>query len=155
MANGKQLSQKVADFILDLMDSYIDVKEAVTPCVVRGDKRMTEEEFEKEKCELLGIIQGKDKAIAELEKENADLKEVVAILQESAEIKAKEMEYKVSVIQQRNGMIDRFRKTVKWTKELVNELACTIRDLNNPSIQLTDVDGYLKKAEDFVNSYEE
>lgn len=116
---------------------------------------MTEEEFEKEKCELLGIIQGKDKAIAELEKENADLKEVVAILQESAEIKAKEMEYKVSVIQQRNGMIDRFRKTVKWTKELVNELACTIRALNNPSTQLTDVDGYLKKAEDFVNGYEE
>lgn len=35
---------------------------------------MTEEEFEKEKCELLGIIQGKDKAIAELEKENAELK---------------------------------------------------------------------------------
>lgn len=36
MANGKQLSQKGADFILDLMDSYIDVKEAVTPCVVRA-----------------------------------------------------------------------------------------------------------------------
>lgn len=34
MANGKQISQKGADFILDLMDSYIDVKEAVTPCVV-------------------------------------------------------------------------------------------------------------------------
>lgn len=36
MANGKQLSQKGTDFILDLMDSYIDVKEAVTPCVVRA-----------------------------------------------------------------------------------------------------------------------
>lgn len=90
----------------------------------------------------------------ELEKENANLKEVVAILQESAEIKAKEMEYKVSVIQQRNGMIDRFRKTIKGAKELVKELACTIRLLNDTSIQLTDVDGYLKKAEDFVNSYE-
>lgn len=36
MANGKQLSQKGADFILDLMDSYIDVKEAATSCVVRA-----------------------------------------------------------------------------------------------------------------------
>ena len=32
-------------------------------------------ELEKEKCELLGIIQGKDKVIQELEKENAELKE--------------------------------------------------------------------------------
>ena len=31
------------------------------------------EELEKEKCELLGIIQGKDKVIQELEKENAEL----------------------------------------------------------------------------------
>ena len=76
MANGKQLSQKGADFILDLMDSYIDVKEAVTPCVVRGGERMTEEELEKEKCELLGIIQGKDKAIADLKKENAAYRDI-------------------------------------------------------------------------------
>lgn len=32
------------------------------------------EELEKEKCELLGIIQGKDKVIQELKKENAELK---------------------------------------------------------------------------------
>ena len=32
-------------------------------------------ELEEEKCELLGIIQGKDKVIQELEKENAELKE--------------------------------------------------------------------------------
>ena len=32
-------------------------------------------ELEKEKCELLGIIQGKDNAIKDLEKENAELKE--------------------------------------------------------------------------------
>ena len=31
-------------------------------------------ELEKEKCELLGIIQGKDKVVQELEKENAELK---------------------------------------------------------------------------------
>lgn len=31
-------------------------------------------DLEKEKCELLGIIQGKDKAIKDLKKENAELK---------------------------------------------------------------------------------
>lgn len=39
------------------------------------------EELEKEKCELLGIIQGKDKAIFVLKKENAELKEQIAELQ--------------------------------------------------------------------------
>jgi len=34
-------------------------------------------ELEKEKCELLGIIQGKDKAIQDLQKENAELKRQV------------------------------------------------------------------------------
>lgn len=34
-------------------------------------------ELEKEKCELLGIIQGKDKVIQELKKENAELKEQI------------------------------------------------------------------------------
>ena len=37
-------------------------------------------ELEKEKYELLGIIQGKDKVIQELEKENAELKEQCLIL---------------------------------------------------------------------------
>ena len=34
-------------------------------------------ELEKEKCELLGIIQDKDKVIQELKKENAELKEQI------------------------------------------------------------------------------
>ena len=34
-------------------------------------------ELEIEKCELLGIIQGKDKVLQELEKENAKLKEQI------------------------------------------------------------------------------
>lgn len=39
--------------------------------------KMTKEELEREKCELLGIVQGKDKVIQELEKENAELKKQV------------------------------------------------------------------------------
>ena len=40
-------------------------------------------ELEKEKCELLGIIQGKDKVIQELEKENAELKQYAKALEET------------------------------------------------------------------------
>ena len=36
-----------------------------------------------EKCELLGIIQGKDKVIQELEKENAELKQYAKALEET------------------------------------------------------------------------
>lgn len=41
---------------------------------------MTKEEFENEKCELLGIIQGKDKAIADLKKENARMRDMLKTL---------------------------------------------------------------------------
>ena len=37
---------------------------------------------EQEKCELLGIIQGKDKVIQELKKENQDLKQKTLVLHE-------------------------------------------------------------------------
>ena len=40
-------------------------------------------ELEEEKCELLGIIQGKDKVIQELEKENAELKQYAKALEET------------------------------------------------------------------------
>jgi chromosome segregation ATPase len=40
-------------------------------------------ELEKEKCELLGIIQGKDKVIQELEKENEELRNIAEFQQSS------------------------------------------------------------------------
>ena len=40
-------------------------------------------ELEKEKCELLGIIQGKDKVIQELEKENAEFRNIAEFQQSS------------------------------------------------------------------------
>ena len=52
------------------------------------------EELEKEKCELLGIIQDKDKVIQELEKENAELRNIAEFGYNKANerlIKAKEL----------------------------------------------------------------
>lgn len=51
---------------------WICVKEYENKCLAQKIEFI--KELEKEKCELLGIIQGKDKVIQELEKENAELK---------------------------------------------------------------------------------
>ena len=67
---------------------------------------MTKEELEKEKCELLGIIQGKDKVIKDLEwqikqilednesyqKENAELKTKVTALKNANRAMVKELD---------------------------------------------------------------
>ena len=36
-------------------------------------------------------------------------------------------------------------------KDIIRELCGTVRALNNPNIQLTDVNGFLQKAEAFIN----
>ena len=50
-------------------------------------------ELEKEKCELLGIIQGKDKVIQELEKENAELTKAKEIIKKFLEFVNNEVEF--------------------------------------------------------------
>lgn len=50
-----------------------------TDLIIKEQDKSTKEilkVIEQEKCELLGIIQGKDKAIQDLQKENAELKEL-------------------------------------------------------------------------------
>lgn len=51
-----------------------------------------------------------------LEKENADLKETNAILSESASINQKDLEYKVSVIEQRNKKIAGLEQQIEKMK---------------------------------------
>ena len=56
-------------------------KEYENKCLTQ--KIMYIKELKEEKCELLGIIQGKDKVIQELEKENAELKLYAKALEET------------------------------------------------------------------------
>lgn len=51
---------------------FICAKEYENKCLAQKIELI--KELEEEKCELLGIIQGKDKVIQELKKENAELK---------------------------------------------------------------------------------
>lgn len=54
---------------------WICLKEYENKCLTQKIEFI--KELEEEKCELLGIIQDKDKVIQELKKENAELKEQI------------------------------------------------------------------------------
>ena len=69
-------SLKVDDDEFDFFKNETSCKEEIkrlTDFIEPREKRI--EELEKEKCELLGIIQGKDEVIQDLKKKNAELKE--------------------------------------------------------------------------------
>ena len=66
----EELKQEAEEYLAseNYFDGFVILPSAVAEAYIKGaeprEKRI--EELEKEKCELLGIIQGKDKAIAEL-----------------------------------------------------------------------------------------
>ena len=83
-------------------------------------------DLEKEKCELLGIIQGKDKVIKDLKEDN------------------KVMSDNYSKMEQK------FYDNISKAKEIIRQLCLMVRELNNPNIQLTNVDYSLSEAEQFL-----
>ena len=60
---------------------WICAKEYENKCLTQKIEFI--KELEEEKCELLGIIQGKDKVIQELKKENAELRNIAEFQQSS------------------------------------------------------------------------
>ena len=98
-------------------------------------------DFNKEKCELLGIIQGKDKVIQELEKENAELKEKVSYLEDNLRVARKDRE---------KLQLD----VAKGLKEFLKDYPATaLRYLANEKYveQLTKAKEVIKKFSEFVN----
>ena len=99
----------------------------------------------------------------ELEEQNANL---IAMLKSEREVRVND-DY-LKGICERDAYIGKLEGEVQdWTseyyelenfmnnklakaKELVKELVDTIKTLNNPNVQLTDIDNYLKKAEKFL-----
>lgn len=98
-------------------------------------------ELEKEKCELLGIIQGKDKVIQELEKENAELKEKVSYLEDNLRVARKD---------RKNLQL----KVGKGLKEFIKDCPYSALKLyaNGYYVeQLTKAKEVIKKFSEFVN----
>ena len=56
------------------------------------------ETLEQEKCELLGMIQGKDKVIQELKKENEDLKQKTLVLHEGIFFNKPDVNRRVNIV---------------------------------------------------------
>lgn len=120
---------------------------------------MTKEELEKEKCELLGIIQGKDKVIKDLEwqikqilednesyqKENAELKTKVTALKNANRAMVKELDDTTSgglnILQNVVKNKEQLTKTKKIIKRL---LKATYGEGWNYSLDVK------VKAEDFL-----
>ena len=55
-----------------------------------------------------------------------------------------------TVCQERQELVDEYEKENKEAKEVIKMLIGTVRELNNPNVQLTDVNGYLAEAEQFL-----
>ena len=77
---------------------------------------MTDEEIEKEKCELLGIIQDKDKVIQELKKENAELKGIKDI----ATLIRANNDTVITLMQLNNMMVSKNQQLTK-AKEIIKD----------------------------------
>ena len=83
--------------------------------------------------------------IAELEKENAELKHTIATLRQEKDnvsMHAKAMEV---VAKTRSDQLTKAKKIIK-------DLCGMVRELNKPNVQLTNVDYSLSEAEQFLNS---
>lgn len=108
-------------------------------CLHENKNRTTE--LEKEKCELLGIIQGKDKAIAALKKENAQLKEqnanLVAMLKSEREVRVNDDYLR--------GICELESKVEDWTSEY-----CELENFMNN--KLAEAKEIIKKFSEFVNN---
>lgn len=105
--------------------------------------------------------------IAALLKENAELKEqnanLIAMLKSEREVRVNddylkgicELEGKVEDWTSEYYELENFMNNkLAKAKELVKELVDTVKALNNPNVQLTDIDNHLKNAEEFLGKEE-
>ncbi|MBO7123255.1 MAG: hypothetical protein J6V90_08255 [Treponema sp.] len=114
---------------------------------------------EREKCELLGIIQGKDKAISDLKKENAELKEqnanLIAMLKSEREVRVNDDYLK--------GICELEGKVEDWTSEyyeLENFMNNKLSEAKKIIKELLDFDflpenEIKKQAEQFLSEVKE
>ena len=109
---------------------WICLKEYENKCLTQKIEFI--KELEEEKCELLGIIQGKDKVIQELEKENAELKDKLEVL-----------------IAVGNTCTKGLNKQLIKAKELIKEMLSIL-----PKENIEGVYEITEKAEEFIREAE-
>jgi chromosome segregation ATPase len=112
-------------------------------------------ELEKENAELKADNDARKFAMAMSEKVEKQLREENAKLKTDYEVLScsvgdfGELQDKLEEDQRKNnGLSDNLTKA----KEIIKELCGMVRELNNPNVQLTNVDYSLSEAEQFLNS---
>lgn len=98
---------------------WICAKEYENKCLAQ--KIIYIKELKEENCELLGIIQGKDKVIQELKKENAELKEQISIKDILIkELQEQKVYWKESSFDWRHKFfkLDKVKRLIKKDKQL-------------------------------------
>ena len=76
-----------------------------------------------------------------------ELKCLAEMLYEFATEATKELQEKITHLERRIAGLE---NELTEAKEIVRELCGTVRALNSPNVQLTDVNGFLQKAEAFI-----
>ena len=104
--------------------------------------------------------------IAELEKENAELKEKVSFLKDNLRVARKDREdLQLNVAKGLKEFVkdypatslrylanEKYVEQLIKAKEIIKYLCGMVRELNKPNVQLTNVDYSLSEAEQFLNS---
>lgn len=140
-------------------------------------KAVSEPEIDALKNEIInlkGVIESLSEQRDRLEKENAELKEqnanLIAMLKSEREVRVND-DYLKGICEKEAEIGKLEGKVQDWTseyyelenfmnnklakaKELIKELVDTVKALNNPNVQLTDIDNHLKNAEEFLGKEE-
>lgn len=149
----------------ELRDNYEQYKAVAEPEI---------DALKNEIVNLKGVIESLSEQRDRLEKENAELKEqnanLIAMLKSEREVRVND-DYLKGICEKEAEIGKLEGKVQDWTseyyelenfmnnklakaKELVKELVDTVKALNNPNVQLTDIDNHLKNAEEFLGKEE-
>lgn len=121
-----------------------EIKTQITQAHIDGHNRgyaKAKEKLEEENNKLLDVISNYEVKVADLEKENAELKEKLKP-ENCLKLLAKE------------GYIKFTSDQLTKAKEIIKKLVNGVRVLNDPKVELTDCDGFLEEAEQFLKEGE-
>ena len=114
-------------------------------------RKIRYKELEEEKCELLGIIQGKDKVIQELEKENAELREKLEDAEKVRDYwKASSFDWRHKCINKKSFKVAvKAQRQLTKAKELIKEMLSILPKENIEGIyEITEeVEQFLRENE--------
>ena len=91
-----------------------------------------------------------EEQIKELQKENNRLAQHIVELQKDKGNLIDENNHYKALVSVLEDNAEQLRNDLKQAKEIIKKLCGAVRALNNPNTELTDIDGFLSEAEQFL-----